>query len=126
MIMHNHGLLTVGKSARDAFVLMKHLIDAADIQLKLEATGKELVEIPRGLRQDRWIEHHDAGRGSMTGRPTCAFSTKSTRATVTERSARGLRKPHAGKACARRGCTLYGDTTRPHRRDRDDRGCVRL
>ena len=40
MIMHNHGLLTVGKSARDAFVLMKHLIDAADIQLRLEATGQ--------------------------------------------------------------------------------------
>ena len=46
MIMHNHGLLTVGKSAREAFVLMKHLLDAADIQLRLEATGKELIEIP--------------------------------------------------------------------------------
>ena len=54
MIMHNHGLLTVGKSAREAFVLMKHLIDAADIQLKLEATGAEVIEIPPdGLRQDR-------------------------------------------------------------------------
>ena len=37
--MHNHGLLTVGKSARDAFVLMHHLIEAAEIQLMLQATG---------------------------------------------------------------------------------------
>ena len=54
MILHHHGLLTVGKTAREAFVLMKALIDAADIQLKLEATGSELIEIPHGdLRQDR-------------------------------------------------------------------------
>ena len=66
MIMHNHGLLTVGKSARDAFVLMKHLIDAADIQLKLEATGNELVEIPASVcaKTAEQYEHHDAGRGS--------------------------------------------------------------
>ena len=52
MIMHNHGLLTVGKTARETFVLMKALLDAADIQLKLEAIGSELVEVPRRLRQD--------------------------------------------------------------------------
>src|SRR5476651_789347 len=33
MIMNHHGLLTVGKSAREAFVLMKALVDAIDIQL---------------------------------------------------------------------------------------------
>ncbi|MFY9599251.1 MAG: class II aldolase/adducin family protein [Pseudolabrys sp.] len=66
MIMHNHGLLTVGKSAREAFVLMKHLIDAADIQLKLEATGNELVEVPAAVcaKTAEQYEHHDAGRGS--------------------------------------------------------------
>src|ERR1700704_5874401 len=46
MILHNHGMLTVGKTARDAFVLMRHLIEAADIQLKMLATGAELIEIP--------------------------------------------------------------------------------
>jgi ribulose-5-phosphate 4-epimerase/fuculose-1-phosphate aldolase len=66
MIMHNHGVLTVGKSAREAFVLMKHLIDAADIQLKLEATGKELIEISPAVceKTAEQYERHDAGRGS--------------------------------------------------------------
>jgi len=66
MIMHNHGLLTVGKSAREAFVLMKHLIDAADIQLRLEATSAEVIEIPPEVcaKTAEQYEHHDAGRGS--------------------------------------------------------------
>jgi ribulose-5-phosphate 4-epimerase/fuculose-1-phosphate aldolase len=66
MILHNHGLLTVGKSAREAFVLMKYLIDAADIQLKLEATGGELIEVPAAVcaKTAAQYETHDSGRGS--------------------------------------------------------------
>jgi ribulose-5-phosphate 4-epimerase/fuculose-1-phosphate aldolase len=66
MIMNHHGLLTVGKSARESFVLMKALIDAIDIQLKLECTGSEPVEIPAAIcaKTAEQYEHHDAGRGS--------------------------------------------------------------
>lgn len=66
LIMHNHGLLTVGKSARDAFVLMHHLIEAAEIQLTLEATGSEVIEIPPEIcaKTVAQYETHDSGRGS--------------------------------------------------------------
>jgi ribulose-5-phosphate 4-epimerase/fuculose-1-phosphate aldolase len=66
MIMNNHGLLTVGKSAREAFVLMHHLIEAADIQLRIEATGGEAIEIPDEVcaKTAAQYETHDAGRGS--------------------------------------------------------------
>ncbi|HET7850715.1 MAG TPA: class II aldolase/adducin family protein [Pseudolabrys sp.] len=66
MIMHNHGLLTVGKTAREAFVLMKALIEAAKIQLMMEATGEKLIEIPSEVceKTARQYEHHDSGRGS--------------------------------------------------------------
>jgi ribulose-5-phosphate 4-epimerase/fuculose-1-phosphate aldolase len=66
MIMNHHGLLTVGKSARESFVLMKALLDAVDIQLKLEATKGELVEIPAAVcaKTAEQYEHHDSGRGS--------------------------------------------------------------
>ena len=65
LIMHNHGLVTVGKSAREAFMLMKYLVSAANIQLKLEATGSELIEIPPAIceKTATQFEHHDAGRG---------------------------------------------------------------
>jgi len=65
LIMHNHGLVTVGKSAREAFILMKYLVSAANIQLKLEATGSELIEIPPAVceKTAAQFETHDAGRG---------------------------------------------------------------
>ena len=66
LILRNHGLLTVGKTAREAFVLMKSLLEAADIQLKMEATGGELVEIPAAIceKTAHQYEHHNSGRGS--------------------------------------------------------------
>jgi len=66
LILHNHGLLTVGRTARESFVLMKTLIEAANIQLRMEATGGELVEVPAAVceKTARQYEHHDSGRGS--------------------------------------------------------------
>jgi ribulose-5-phosphate 4-epimerase/fuculose-1-phosphate aldolase len=66
LIMQHHGLLTVGKSAREAFVLMKYLLTAAEIQLKMEATGGELLDIPSEIcaKTAEQFEHHDSGRGS--------------------------------------------------------------
>jgi ribulose-5-phosphate 4-epimerase/fuculose-1-phosphate aldolase len=66
LIMRNHGLLTVGKTMREAFVLMKSLLEAAHIQLAMEATGGELVEIPAAIceKTAEQYEHHDSGRGS--------------------------------------------------------------
>ena len=66
MIMHNHGVLTVGKTAREAFILMKYLMSAATIQLKMEATGGELIEIPAAVCEKVAAQYqtHDAGRGS--------------------------------------------------------------
>jgi len=66
MILQNHGLLTVGKSAREAFVLMRHLLEAADIQLRMQATGAELIEIPPEICKKTVAQYdrHDSGRGS--------------------------------------------------------------
>jgi ribulose-5-phosphate 4-epimerase/fuculose-1-phosphate aldolase len=65
MIMRNHGVLTVGKTAREAFILMKHLLEAAEIQLAMEATGGELIEIPPEIcrKTVAQYEKHDSGRG---------------------------------------------------------------
>ena len=66
MILHNHGVLTVGKTARDTFVLMKHLLEAAEIQLAMQATGAGMIEIsPEVCRKTlAQYERHDSGRGS--------------------------------------------------------------
>ena len=66
LILRNHGVLSVGQTAREAFVLMKSLLEAAHIQLTMEATGGALNEIPAEIceKTARQYEHHDSGRGS--------------------------------------------------------------
>jgi ribulose-5-phosphate 4-epimerase/fuculose-1-phosphate aldolase len=66
LILNNHGLLTVGKTAREAFILMKYLMSAAEIQLRMEATGGELIEIAPAVCEKvaAQYEKHDSGRGS--------------------------------------------------------------
>jgi ribulose-5-phosphate 4-epimerase/fuculose-1-phosphate aldolase len=45
---------------------MEHLAEAAEIQVKLEATGGELIEIPPDIceKTAAQFEAHDRGRGS--------------------------------------------------------------
>jgi ribulose-5-phosphate 4-epimerase/fuculose-1-phosphate aldolase len=66
LIMHNHGFTTVGKTAREAFILMKYLMSASEIQLRIEATGREAIEIPPDICEKTAAQFatHDAGRGS--------------------------------------------------------------
>jgi ribulose-5-phosphate 4-epimerase/fuculose-1-phosphate aldolase len=66
LIMHNHGFTTVGKNAREAFVLMKYLMSASEIQMRIEATGKDAIEIEPAIceKAAAQYETHDAGRGS--------------------------------------------------------------
>jgi ribulose-5-phosphate 4-epimerase/fuculose-1-phosphate aldolase len=39
MLMLNHGLLTAGRSVCEAFVLMKFLVTACEVQLRVQASG---------------------------------------------------------------------------------------
>jgi len=66
LIMRHHGITTVGATAREAFSLMKEFVRAARIQLMMEASGAELLQIPPELceRVAAQYEQHDRGRAS--------------------------------------------------------------
>jgi ribulose-5-phosphate 4-epimerase/fuculose-1-phosphate aldolase len=66
LILRNHGLVTVGASPRDAFERMRDLTIACETQLMLEASGAEVIEIPRDICEKVALqfERHDSGRGS--------------------------------------------------------------
>jgi ribulose-5-phosphate 4-epimerase/fuculose-1-phosphate aldolase len=49
LILRNHGLLTIGGSAAEAFLAMYNLERACEIQLMAEAGGGELVEISKPI-----------------------------------------------------------------------------
>ena len=46
MILRNHGLLTVGPTVADAFLLMYMLETACQIQVMAQSSGGELVQVP--------------------------------------------------------------------------------
>ena len=108
MIMHNHGLLTVGKSAREAFVLMKHLIDAADIQLRRLRDPLHFRD--EGRRRSRqWRSDQPQHGNQRACSPEKYLSHESFSASPSsifcfirrmKRSATGFAKPPARKASA--------------------------
>jgi ribulose-5-phosphate 4-epimerase/fuculose-1-phosphate aldolase len=65
LILRNHGLVTVGASAREAFERMRDLVIACETQLMLEATGDAGVEISEEIcaRVAEQYVRHDNGRG---------------------------------------------------------------
>jgi ribulose-5-phosphate 4-epimerase/fuculose-1-phosphate aldolase len=66
LLMRNHGVVTCGKSVRDAFVRMRDIADACDLQLRLQAAGKEFIlpseDVLKTYEKQRVT--HDSGRGS--------------------------------------------------------------
>lgn len=49
LIMWNHGLLTVGRTIGEAFLFMRRLVDACELQERLMATGAEIRRIPEDV-----------------------------------------------------------------------------
>ena len=65
LIMWNHGLLTVGRTIGEAFLFMRRLVDACELQERLMATGAEIRRIP-----DDVLEHTRAQIESKRKNPT--------------------------------------------------------
>jgi ribulose-5-phosphate 4-epimerase/fuculose-1-phosphate aldolase len=65
LILRNHGLVTVGKSARDAFENLRDLTIACETQIMIQSTGAEAPEIADDIcqRVAQQYVRHDAGRG---------------------------------------------------------------
>jgi ribulose-5-phosphate 4-epimerase/fuculose-1-phosphate aldolase len=65
LILRNHGLVTVGGSARDAFENMRDLVIACQTQIMIQSTGAEAPEISEEIcqRVAHQFVRHDAGRG---------------------------------------------------------------
>jgi ribulose-5-phosphate 4-epimerase/fuculose-1-phosphate aldolase len=64
LILQNHGLLTVGRTIPEAFLLTYYLDKACDVQLAAQATGSELL-IPDEREIKAMAEEVDTGFGGM-------------------------------------------------------------
>ena len=62
LMLRNHGLLTIGSNAAEAFLALYNLERACEIQLMVEAGGAELVQIPKPILEGI-AAHHRGPRG---------------------------------------------------------------
>ncbi len=49
LVLRNHGLLTIGRTIADAFILMYATETACQIQLLAESGGQDLIEVPKPI-----------------------------------------------------------------------------
>ncbi|MEP4379302.1 MAG: class II aldolase/adducin family protein [Alphaproteobacteria bacterium] len=66
LMMRNHGVVTVGKSMRDAFVLMRDLETSCKMQLQQQAAGTRFAMPSEAVLEQYAAQRktHNAGRGS--------------------------------------------------------------
>ena len=70
LILRNHGLLTVGETAAEAFVSMYYLEASCAIQIRAQSGGGELIPVPKDVLEDSYARLHKAqspggGRGAL-------------------------------------------------------------
>ena len=76
LILRNHGLLTVGETAAEAFVSMYYLETSCAIQIRAQSGGGELIPVPKEVIEDsysmmRRTERPGGGRGALVWPGLC-------------------------------------------------------
>ena len=64
LILRNHGLLTVGETAADAFVAMYYLEASCMIQVRGQSGGGELIPVPKDIIDRAYTDYLARPRGS--------------------------------------------------------------
>jgi ribulose-5-phosphate 4-epimerase/fuculose-1-phosphate aldolase len=66
LFLRNHGVVTFGAKARDAFEYLRDLVIACETQLTLESAGGEILEIAPEICEKvaQQYKGHDKGRGA--------------------------------------------------------------
>ena len=62
LILRNHGLLTVGETAAEAFVAMYYLETSCAIQIRAQSGGGELVHVPKEIVESSYMQMQTASR----------------------------------------------------------------
>ena len=69
LIMWNHGLLTIGRTIAEAFLYMRRLVDACELQIQLMSMGTEIRHIPKDVldvTREQIVEKRKAPRYAQT------------------------------------------------------------
>ena len=62
LILRNHGLLTVGETAGEAFAAMYYLETSCAIQVRAQSGGGELIHVPKEIVESAYAQMQTASR----------------------------------------------------------------
>jgi len=69
LILRNHGLLTLGRTVAEAFILMHNLERACRVQVAIQATGQPVHPVPEAV-QERTARQYESGDSNrVAGQP---------------------------------------------------------
>ena len=69
LILRNHGLVTLGRTVAEAFILMHNLDRACRVQLGIQATGPAVHPVPHEGAERTALQYESAASRAMAGAP---------------------------------------------------------
>lgn len=69
LILRNHGLITIGRSVAEAFILMHNLNRACKVQLAIQASGQAVYPVPEAVAELTARQYESGESNRLPGNP---------------------------------------------------------
>lgn len=70
LILRNHGLVTLGRSVAEAFILMHNLERACRVQIAIQSTGQAVYPVPEDVRELTASQYESGDTNRLASAPT--------------------------------------------------------
>ncbi len=69
LILRNHGLVTLGRTVAEAFILMHNLDRACRVQLAIQASGQPVHPVPHDVAERTALQYESGSNKRLPGQP---------------------------------------------------------
>jgi ribulose-5-phosphate 4-epimerase/fuculose-1-phosphate aldolase len=69
LILRNHGLVTLGRTVAEAFILMHNLERACKVQLAIQASGQPVHPVPHEVAERTALQYESGSNKRLPGQP---------------------------------------------------------
>ena len=69
LILRNHGLVTLGRTVAEAFILMHNLDRACKVQLAIQASGQPVHPVPHEVAERTALQYESGSNKRLPGQP---------------------------------------------------------
>ena len=74
LILRNHGLVTLGRSVAEAFILMHNLERACRVQMAIQASGQAIYPVPEAVRELTASQYESGDTNRLSSAPSDPYA----------------------------------------------------